>query len=75
MWSCEDNQEVGVEAATPKRLRNSTRDKGCRADNVAGLRYTAEVVAFMYYPSRGLVPLVQGRGWVGERRVGSEAAV
>ena len=29
----------------------------------------------MYYPSRGLVPLVQGRGWVGERRVGSEAAV
>ena len=45
MWSCEDNQEVGLEAATLERVRNSSLVKWFRADNVAGLKHTAEAVA------------------------------
>ena len=47
MWSCPDNQEVGLEAATLERVRNSSLVKWFRADNVAGLKHTTEVVAFM----------------------------
>ena len=46
MWSCLDNQEVGLEAATLERVRNSSLVKWFRADNVAGLKHTAEAVAF-----------------------------
>ena len=71
MWSRTDNQEVGLEAATLERVRNSSLVKWFRADNVAGLKHTAEAVAFTLSPG----PLwVQVRGWVGERRVASEAA-
>ena len=71
MWSRPDNQEVGLEAATLERVRNSSLVKWFRADNVTGLKHTAEVVAF----TRSFGPLwVQTRGWVGERRVASEAA-
>ena len=45
MWSCSDNQEVGLEAATLERVRNSSLVKWFRADNVAGLKRTAEAVA------------------------------
>ena len=45
MWSCEDNQEVGLEAAILERVRNSSLVKLFRADNVAGLKYTAEAAA------------------------------
>ena len=48
MWSCPDNQEVGLEAATLERVRNSSLVKWFRADNVAGLKHTAEAVAFTY---------------------------
>ena len=60
MWSCVDNQEVGLEAAILERVRNSC------ADNLAGLKLSAEAVAFT---------CVTGRlcGWVGERRVRVEA--
>ena len=37
MWSCSDNQEVGLEAATLERVRNSSLVEGPRADNVPGL--------------------------------------
>ena len=47
MWSRRDNQEVGLEAATLERVRNSSLVKWFRADNVAGLKHTAEAVAFM----------------------------
>ena len=47
MWDCRDNQEVGLEAATLERVRNSSLVKWFRADNVAGLKHTAEAVAFM----------------------------
>ena len=37
MWSCTDSQEVGLEAATLERVRNSSLVEWFRADNVAGL--------------------------------------
>ncbi len=46
MWSRTDNQEVGLEAAILERVRNSSLVKWFRADNVAGLKHTAEAVAF-----------------------------
>ena len=45
MWGRIDNQEVGLEAATLERVRNSSLVKWVRADNVAGLKHTAEAVA------------------------------
>ncbi len=49
MWDREDNQEVGLEAATLERVRNSSLVKWFCADNVAGLKYTAEAAAFTYH--------------------------
>ena len=40
-----DNQEVGLEAAILERVRNSSLVKWFCADNVAGLKCTAEAVA------------------------------
>ena len=48
MWGRIDNQEVGLEAAILERVRNSSLVKWFRADNVAGLKHTAEAVAFTY---------------------------
>ena len=45
MWGRPDNQEVGLEAATLERVRNSSLVKWSCADNVAGLKRTAEAVA------------------------------
>jgi hypothetical protein len=45
MFSCVDNQEVGLEAAILERVRNSSLVKWLGADNVAGLKYTAEAAA------------------------------
>ncbi len=47
MWDRSDNQEVGLEAATLERVRNSSLVKWFCADNVAGLKHTAEAVALM----------------------------
>jgi hypothetical protein len=72
MWSCGDNQEVGLEAATLERVRNSSLVKWFCADNLAGLKQSAEAVSFTCSP--GLLIEVQVCGWVGERRVRDEAA-
>ena len=75
MWGRIDNQEVGLEAATLERVRNSSLVKWFRADNVAGLKHTAEAVALTQVLRRdpfGVV--VQVCGWVGERRAAREAA-
>src|SRR3954454_3495392 len=75
MWDRRDNQEVGLEAAILERVRNSSLVKWFRADNVAGLKHTAEAVAFTRAPAGS--PLGgdgQVCGWVGERRVAGEAA-
>jgi hypothetical protein len=68
MWDREDNQEVGLEAATLERVRNSSLVKWFCADNLAGLKYTAEAAALTYF-----LPLGQECGWVGERRASMEA--
>ena len=63
MWGRIDNQEVGLEAATLERVRNSSLVKWFRADNVAGLKHTAEAVAFTYVPGQLADPGVwMGRG-------------
>ena len=64
MWGRIDNQEVGLEAATLERVRNSSLVKWFRADNVAGLKYTAEAVAFTHEPRPNLSGLGAGV-WVG----------
>jgi hypothetical protein len=56
MWDCPDNQEVGLEAATLERVRNSSLVKWSCADNVAGLKHTAEAESLTQYigvPSLG----------------------
>ena len=71
MWSRRDSQEVGLEAAILERVRNSSLVKWFCADNLAGLKQSAEAVSFTCV----LGPLwVQVCGWVGERRVRDEAA-
>ena len=60
-----DNQEVGSEAATLERVRNSSLVKWSCADNVAGLKRAAE--AADPWPS------LWGSGVVGERPVLGEA--
>jgi hypothetical protein len=42
MWDREDNQEVGSEAATLERVRNSSLVQWSRAENVPGLKPAAE---------------------------------
>ena len=58
MWDREDSQEVGLEAAILERVRNSSLVEWFCADNVVGLKYTAEAAATI--PFAGC--------WVGERR-------
>ena len=58
MWDRRDNQEVGLEAATLERVRNSSLVKWSCADNVAGLKHTAEAAA----TSSILRVVVLGRG-------------
>jgi hypothetical protein len=60
MWGRPDNQEVGLEAATLERVRNSSLVKWFRADNVAGLKHTAEAVALTHETSP-----IQLSGWCG----------
>ena len=60
MWDREDSQEVGLEAANLERVRNSSLVEWLRADNVVGLKYTAETAATSFC-------------WVGERRAWGEA--
>src|SRR5947209_20634171 len=74
MWDRRDNQEVGLEAATLERVRNSSLVKWFRADNVAGLKHTAEAVALRRIARRCPRGGGQVVGWVGERRVAGEAA-
>ena len=44
MFECSDNQEVGLEAATLERVRNSSLVKCSGADNVTGLKLATEAV-------------------------------
>ena len=62
MWRCANNQEVGLEAATLERVRNSSLVECRRADNPAG---QSRVPKLRNGPSGPLV---------GERRLSREAA-
>ena len=42
MWNFENNQDVGSEAATIKRVRNSSLVQGFCAENVTGLKSFTE---------------------------------
>ena len=44
MWCCEDNQDVGLEAATIQRVRNSSLVEWRCAENVTGLKHTTEAM-------------------------------
>jgi hypothetical protein len=46
MWEREDSQEVGSEAATLERVRNSSLVEWSCADNVTGLKPKAEAADF-----------------------------
>ena len=52
MSECIDNQEVGLEAATLERVRNSSLVKCSGADNVTGLKLYTEA-AGVIFGSRG----------------------
>lgn len=65
MSECRDNQEVGLEAATLERVRNSSLVKCSGADNVTGLKLVTEAA--------GAKGLRTGRA-VGERSHAREAA-
>jgi hypothetical protein len=75
MWGRLDNQEVGLEAATLERVRNSSLVKWSCADNVAGLKRTAEAVSLVHVIHVVLRDCVQSYRWVGERPSAMEAAV
>ena len=63
MSECTDNQEVGLEAATLERVRNSSLVKCSGADNVTGLKLATEASGAIFTDRA-----------VGERSQGSEAA-
>ena len=63
MSDCEDNQDVGLEAATIQRVRNSSLVKWSGADNVTGLKLETEATDFELARS--------GRGAFPRRRSGS----
>jgi hypothetical protein len=65
MFECPDNQEVGLEAATLERVRNSSLVKCSSADNSTGLKLVTEAA--------GAQRLRSPRA-VGERSSAREAA-
>ena len=75
MWDRRDNQEVGLEAAILERVRNSSLVKWSCADNVAGLKRTAEAVSLQHDIRIAFRGGVQWLGWVGERPASGEAVV
>ena len=50
MSDCTDSQDVGLEAATIERVRNSSLVEWSGADNVTGLKHGTEATGF--YVSR-----------------------
>ena len=52
MFECIDNQEVGLEAATLERVRNSSLVKCSGAENSTGLKPSPEA-AGVYFGTRG----------------------
>jgi hypothetical protein len=49
MWGRPDNQEVGLEAATLERVRNSSLVKWSCADDVTGLKHDTEAAGSLMW--------------------------
>ena len=47
MWRCENNQEVGLEAAILERKRNSSLVESACADDIAGLKRLTEAAEIL----------------------------
>ena len=63
MSDCRDNQDVGLEAATIQRVRNSSLVKWSGADNVTGLKHGAEATDFeLARGGRGAFPGLRSGG-------------
>ena len=63
MSDCTDNQDVGLEAATIQRVRNSSLVKWSGADNVTGLKHGAEATGFIFgWSGRGAFPVRRSGG-------------
>ncbi len=60
MWDCSDSQEVGLEAATLQRVRNSSLVKRSCAENITGLKLDTEAMG---------LDRLRAVGTVGERPV------
>src|SRR6476646_1064580 len=63
MWDCIDSQEVGLEAATLERVRNSSLVEWSCADNVTGLKSRAEAAGFHVSGSGSGASIVERSGW------------
>jgi hypothetical protein len=87
MSDCKDNQDVGLEAATIQRVRNSSLVKWSGADNVTGLKHETEatdsflgVVGERSHPGEAAAEAVRGgmgsenAGTSNERRVRNSSA-
>ena len=55
MWIRKDNQDVGSEAATIERVRNSSLVKWIRAENSTGLKLGTEATEWSAVRRRPLV--------------------
>ena len=72
MSDCKDNQDVGLEAATIQRVRNSSLVKWSGADNVTGLKQGTEATDFELAQCK----IRSGRGaFPGRRSGGGKPAV
>ena len=69
MWDRIDSQEVGLEAAILKRVRNSSLVEGFGTDNPTGLKHCAEVMDSIVRSDGRRAFLVKRRSTV--RRAGS----
>jgi hypothetical protein len=73
MSACRDNQEVGLEAATLERVRNSSLVECAGADNVPGLKISTEAADRTHYGSYGrgalssAVKVEREHGWSGDK--------
>ena len=72
MWDRPDNQEVGLEAATLERVRNSSLVECAGADNVPGLKISTDAAdAWNPMCGRGAlssaVKVEREHGWSGDK--------
>jgi hypothetical protein len=70
MSVCPDNQEVGLEAATLERVRNSSLVECTGADDVSGLKTCTEAADVEGFPygrgaSTSAVKVEREHGWSG----------